>query len=478
MQNRYKKLFTDTGLFAISNFGSKILTFLLVPLYTSVLTTEEYGAADILTTTVNLLYPILTLSIFDATLRFALDKKYDKRAVFSTSIILTAIASVVLLLGTPIIKGTDSIWGHYWWYFVGIFITTSLQMCLSNYIKGCDKTKIFAIQGILYTIVFLLLNILFLLYIKIGLPGYLLSMIIACAASCIYMLFASKCHRDLIPFTFDKTVGKEMLAYSVPMIPTSIAWWINASADKYMILGFIGVSANGLYGVAHKIPTIFSTFSNLFSQAWRISAISTYDEADKQAYYTRVYRMYSLICVYGCIALTFASQLIAKLLFKADYYQAWVLVPPLVIAALFEAYAGFLASIYAAAKKTKFLSVSTCVGAVINIILNFALIKAIGTIGAPIATMLSFVVVWLMRLIVMKSFIPIKVEISRSITSVMIVIISGLYYAFQGPLKYLVGIAAVIAIIVINFRDTKSLIGFVQNTIQSVFHKKSGGETK
>lgn len=475
MQNRYKKLFTDTGLFAISNFGSKILTFLLVPLYTSVLTTEEYGSADILTTTVNLLYPVLTLSIFDATLRFALDKRYDKIAVFSTSIILTALASVILLLGTPFINGTDSLFGHYWWYFVGIFITTSAQMCLSNYIKGCNKTKIFAIQGILYTVVFLLLNILFLLYVKIGLPGYLLSMIIACSASCIYMLFASKCYMDLIPFTFDKIVGKEMLAYSVPMIPTSIAWWINASADKYMILGLVGVSANGLYGVAHKIPTIFSTFSNLFSQAWRISAISTYDEADKQAYYTKIYRMYSLICIYGCIALTFTSQLIAKILFKTDYYQAWVLIPPLVIAALFEAYAGFLASIYAAAKKTKFLSVSTCVGAVINIILNLALIKTLGTIGAPIATMLSFVVVWLMRLKVMKSFMPINVNIGKSIASISIVIISGLYYAFQGPYKYCAGVIAIAAIIIINLQDTKNLFGFVHNTVRSVTHKHTGG---
>jgi O-antigen/teichoic acid export membrane protein len=475
MQKRYKKLFTDTGLFAISNFGSKILTFLLVPLYTSVLSTEEYGSVDIITTTVNLLYPVLTLSIFDATLRFALDKKYDNKAVFSTSMLLTGVASVILLIATPFLKGTDNLFGQYWWFFVGIFVTSALQMCLSNYIKGCDKTKIFAIQGILYTVVFLLLNIWFLLFLKIGLKGYLLSMIIACAASCLYMLLASKCYSDLVPFTIDKKVCKEMLSYSVPMILTSIAWWINASADKYMILGLVGVGANGLYGVAHKIPTIFSTFSNLFSQAWRISAISTYDEADKQAYYSKVYKVYSLICIYGCLILTFASQLIAKILFKADFYQAWMLVPPLVLAALFEAYAGFLASTYAAAKKTKFLSISTCIGAVVNIILNFALIKAIGTIGAPIATMLSFVVVWLMRLKVMRSFMPIKMNIGKSISSVFIVIISGLYYAFQGPYKYISGAIAIAAIVIINLQDTKNLLGFVHNTVRGVTHKHTGG---
>lgn len=477
MQKRYRRLFADTGLFAISNFGSKILTFLLVPLYTSVLTTEEYGSADILVTTVNLLYPILTLSVFDATLRFALNKKYDNKAVFSTSVLLTATATMLLLIATPFFKGTNNLFGRYWWYFVGILVTTALQMCLSNYVKGCNKTKIFAIQGLIYTVVFMLLNIMFLLVVNIGLNGYLLSMIIACAVSCFYMIIASKCYVDLVPLVFDKSVCREMLAYSVPMIPTSVAWWINASADKYMILGFIGVSANGLYGVAHKIPTIFSTFSNLFSQAWRISAISTYDEADKQEYYSKVYKMYFLVCIYGCILLTFASQLIARILFKADYYQAWVFVPPLVIAALFEAYAGFLASIYAAAKKTKFLSASTCAGVVINIVLNFALIKLLGVIGAPIATMLSFVIVWLMRLKVMGSFMPININMPSNILSVMIVIGSGLYYAFQGPYKYAFGFVALILILIINQKDTKNLFGFVRNTIRSITYKQ-GREIK
>ncbi len=466
MQKKYKRLFTDTGLFAISNFGSKILVFLLVPLYTSVLSTEEYGLIDILTTTVNLLYPVLTLSIFDATLRFALDKKYDKKVVFSTSVMMVGGAIILLISATPFIWKSNNIFGVNWWYFVGIFITTSIQMCLSNYVKGCEKTKIYAIQGMIYTLVFLLLNIVFLVFLEIGLSGYLLSVIIAGVISSLYMLFASSCYKDLIPFCFDKNICKEMLIYSIPMIPTSIAWWVNASADKYMILGFVGVSANGLYGVAHKIPTIFSTFSNLFSQAWRISAISTYNDEDKQAYYSNVYKMYSLICIYGCVALIISSQLIALLLFKSDYYQAWVYVPPLVIAALFEAYSGFLASIYAAAKKTKFLSVSTCVGAIINIVLNFVLSSLLGTIGAPIATLFSFVVVWIMRLKVLKSFLPIEIDFFKSMISILVVIFSGLYFAFQGPCYYFVSTIAIVVLFVLNYHDKKKILEFVRNTVK------------
>lgn len=471
MQQRYKKLFTDTGLFAISNFGSKILTFLLLPVYTSVLSTEEYGSADIVITTINLLYPILTVSIFDATLRYTLDKKYDKRSVFCITFVFTCLAIFCFLLATPFFLGRGTLFGNYGWCVFGLFASTCFQMSLSYYIKGCGQTKIFAVQGILYTLVCLSTNIVLLVYLRSGLTGYFLSMIIAGAISSIYMLLASKCYWDFIPFNFDKKICKEMLKYSIPMIPTTIAWWINASADKYMILGLIGVGANGLYGVAHKIPTVFSTFSNLFSQAWRISAISSFDDEDKQVYYEKVYRIYSLICIYGCVCIIFASELLAKLLFKSDYYMAWTFVPPLLLAALFEAYAGFFASIYAAAKRTTFLSVSTGIGAVLNIYLNYVFIKQLGALGAPIATMASFVIVWLIRLKVMQSFMPIKINISQTIASNGIVIVSGLYFSLQGPNKYIVGGISLIVIVLLNFQETKHIVTLCRTTMRNIIKK-------
>lgn len=474
MQTRYKKLITDTGLFAISNFSSKILTFLLVPLYTSVLTTEEYGSVDIISTTITLVYPIITLSIYDATLRFALDKKYDNRAVFSTSVVLTFTALLLLVALTPLFIRSNSFIGQYWWCFIGAFFSTTSHLCVANYVKGRNQTKIFAIQGIINTLVFLCFNIFLLAIVRIGVRGYFLSMIMGHIVSTLYMLIVSKCYVDLFPFVFNKTVAKEMLIYSMPLIPTSIAWWVNASADKYMILGLIGVSANGLYAVAHKIPSIFSTFALLFSQAWRISAISSFEDEDKQMYYAKVQKMHMLVCLYCCVVLIFSSQLIAKILFRADYYQAWIFVPPLILAALFDAYSGFLASIYAAAKKTKFLSISECTGTIVNVCLNYILIRHFGIIGAPIATMISFAVVWLLRLKVMQSFMPTKANSIRLVLSICIVIIASFYYVLQMPFKYLVGITAFALIVIINYQDTKDLVKTTKDPVNRIFQKFGG----
>lgn len=468
MQERYKKLFTDTGLFAISVFGSKILTFLLLPLYTSVLSTEEYGEADIIVTTINFLYPILSLSIFDATLRFALDRKYVKRQVFNITFVFSVIATICFFLMAHVFFKDNSSFERYWLSMFGLFVSTILQTCLSYYIKGCGQTKVFAIQGILYTVICLVANVILLVYLKQGLRGYLLSMILGGMISSVYMLIASKTYRDFIPFDFDRGLCKEMLKYSIPLIPTTIAWWLNAYSDKYMILLFVGISANGLYGVAHKISTVFSTFSNLFSQAWRISAITSFDDEDNQAYYEKVYKIYSLICIYACLFIIFSAEILVKTFFRNEYYTVWTFIPPLLLAALFQAYAGFFDSLYAAARQTVYLSISISIGAVLNIILNYVFIKCFGGLGAPIATMVSFGIVWWIRFKMMQSFMPININLARTLPSLGILIAYGLYFSFQGLYRYIVGAFALILIVALNLQETFYIVSLFIKVMQKI----------
>lgn len=458
MNRKYKQLFSDTILFAVSNFGSKIVTILLVPLYTSVLSTEDYGIADIILTTVSILYPILTLSISDATLRFTIDSKVDNKHVFSNSVFVSITAGCILVAGAVAVRVSGYAANDYWYFFLGIFIAVSMQTFLANYIKGCGKTKIFAIQGLLYTIALVSSNILFLLVFEIGLRGYLFSVVIANVISVLYMFFSAGCVPVILEFTCNKELMKEMLLYSIPMIPTTIAWWINAAADKYMLTGLIGAGANGLYAIAHKIPTIYSTMTGLFSQAWRISAISNYDDAEKEKFYSDVYNAYSIVCLYACFVLVECSQLLAKILFKSDYYSAWMLVPPLLISALFDGYSTFLTSIYAAAKQTNLLFISTCIGAVFNIILNGIMIKYMGMIGASIASFSSFIIVWGIRSKRLRRMINLNVNYRSLIPSLFLLIFSGMYFAYDLPGKYGVNLLCFLFGILINIRETRKLL--------------------
>ena len=167
-KKKYLTLFSDTAAFTISNFASKILVFLLIPLYTSLLTTAEYGVADLITNTVNVVYPILTLSIMEATLRFAFDKNVEKSEVLTNSLVIIGLSEIIVILSTPLVKYLSPDMAEYWGWFVIIYLGSNLQQVLSQYAKGIGKTKVFAVSGVIQTIVIIVSNILCLLVFNIG----------------------------------------------------------------------------------------------------------------------------------------------------------------------------------------------------------------------------------------------------------------------------------------------------------------------
>lgn len=186
-----------------------------------------------------------------------------------------------------------------------------------------------------------------------GLDGYLLSVIIGYIIPIVIMIVCGKLYKVIIPFELDWPLMKDMLSYSIPMVPTLLAWAINTSIDKYMIIGFIGLSDSGIYSVAHKIPTIFTTVMSIFTQAWQISAIANYGSDDESQYHTVIYSGLNIISVIGCLFVILLSKWFAAFLFAKDFYVAWRYVPLLTVSAMFASHGGFLASSFRAAKKTK-----------------------------------------------------------------------------------------------------------------------------
>ncbi len=450
---RSKRLLKDTALFAISNFGSKIILFFLTPLYTSILTTSDYGIADLLNTTLTFVYPILTLAIADATLRFALDQDESPKEVLCCSLFFTLASSVVVFALYPISGVFGKEMHQYWMYFAVTYLLFNIHNSLSNYIKGIGKTSLFAIQGIVQTLTVILSNIILLLFFKAGLSGYLLSIILGYTVANLLMVIGGGIVRSMIPFHFSLGLTKRMLKYSIPMIPTLLAWSVNSSIDKYMIIGFVGLSANGIYSVAHKIPTMITTVISVFNQAWQITAISDYDDHDSSDYFSKVYNIFSFLNLCACVVVIGTSKLLSSFLFAKDFYSAWQFVPFLVVASMFSANSGFLAAIYRAAKKTTSLFVSVLCGSVLNIILNLILIQTIGTVGAAVATAVSFAVVWIVRVLLVQKIMVVRIPIVTTTVAYALLFFTAITYTFQTP-YYLIAYAAVVMVLGILYRKT------------------------
>ena len=213
MKQKYKMLFSDTIAFTISSFASKILVFLLIPLYTSVLSTEQYGIADLITNTVNVIYPIMTLSIMEATLRFAFDEKSNSTDVLSNSLFVIILAEFIIVILWPFSSMFGKTMHEYWIWFAIIFGGFTLQEVLAQYTKGINKTKVFALSGVIQTLVIIISNIVGLLIFKGGLSAYLLSIVLGYYLSSVYLISAAKI--KLEKFTVNWKLLKEMLQFSI-----------------------------------------------------------------------------------------------------------------------------------------------------------------------------------------------------------------------------------------------------------------------
>ena len=450
MKQKYKMLFSDTVVFTISSFASKILVFLLIPLYTAVLSTKQYGIADLITNTVNVIYPILTLSIMEATLRFAFDENNKNTDVLNNSLFVIFVAEVVILIIWPFSSVFGRTMHDYWLWFAIIFGGFNLEEVLAQYTKGINKTRVFAIAGVIQTLVIIISNIISLLVLKGGLTAYLLSIVLGYYLSSAYLIVAAKIRVE--HFTLNWNLLKEMLEFSIPTIPVLISWWINTSADKYMIIAYQGIAESGIYSVAYKIPSILAMVTSIFTSAWTISAIKNVGEDDNDEYQTNIYQFFNIANILACSILILFSKVISSILFSESFFVAWHYVPILLVAYLFSGLAGFMASSFRAAKYTKGLFSSTVIGAIVNISMNFYCIKRFGSMGAAFTTMVGFAVMFYIRRHSMQKIVKLRVNIVKDSLMYVLLLVQAIVISFEVPGSWFIAVGILIILVAINFK--------------------------
>lgn len=407
------------GFLFIGNFTSKILVFLLVPLYTSVLSTTEYGSYDLLYTTVQMLFPILTMNIIDGVMRFSIDEtEKNQKKAFTIGLRYVLLSCLVLTLGIAALSKWTSIRMLQGMEIPFLLLYTSyiINNLSNQFARGLNDISGISMAGIVGTALMLGLNIYFLLVIKIGLTGYFYAYIISFAGQAMVLTVKNKFWKY---FSLKILIGKpthlekEMLRYSLPLIFTTMSWHINNLSDRYVITFMCGVAVNGIYAVAHKIPSILNTVQVIFIQAWQLSAIKEFGTKAGNAFYNKVYQGCHSIMVILCSVLIVGTRIISRLLFAKEFYQAWRFVPILLIYIVFNTLSGIIGGVFSAAKDTRALAKSAIVGAVSNLALNFLFIYFWGAIGAAIATVLSSVIIWLMRWQYSKKYIRWTVNLKR-----------------------------------------------------------------
>ncbi|VNK86134.1 capsule biosynthesis repeating unit flippase Wzx [Streptococcus pneumoniae] len=396
--SKYKELAKNTGIFALANFSSKILIFLLVPIYTRVLTTTEYGFYDLVYTTIQLFVPILTLNISEAVMRFLMKDGVSKKSVFSIAVLdifIGSIAFALLLLVNNLFSLSDLI-SQYSIYIFVIFVFYTLNNFLIQFSKGIDKIGVTAISGVISTAVMLAMNVILLVVFDWGLLGFFIANVCGYVIPCIYIVSRLRLW-ELFEIKIDKKLQWEMVYYALPLVLNILSWWVNNTSDRYIVTAIVGIQASAIISVAYKIPQILSTISAIFVQSWQISAIKIQEDKNDTTFVSNMLLYYNALLLIIASGIILFVKPISNILFGISFYSAWELVPFLIISSLFNAISGYMGAIMGAKMDTRNIAKSALVGMIANIILNIVLTFLMGPQGITISTLIASFLIFYMR---------------------------------------------------------------------------------
>lgn len=459
-----RELIINTIIFGLGTFSSKIIMFILLPIYTVYMTTAELGEGELVVNFMNLIYPLVTINILSALLRYAMDKKINPKQALQSTCLIVSIGMIICGLFFLIININSSInsWKLYLWM---LLVCYSFQQILSVFSKAMEKTKLFAIGNIVYTSSLLISSIILLIVLKRRTAGYLEGMILANIITFLFFAFNLKINKYLSKSRVDFALTKEMIIFSLPLIINSISWWITSFCDRFVLELNAGTEAVGIYSVSSKIPAIVSTISSVFMQAWTLSAIKAYQENNNE-FFSDVFKKFSAVFIIWASIIIAISQFIMSFLVGSEFSESWLYVPLLICATVFSGFGAFYAVLYTAAKKNFSVMITTIVGAVVNVVLNFALIPKFGIQGAVIATMISQLIITIYRMIDSRKFIKFNNSFLKNILGTTFLISESILLINLKNILLTIGMCTIIILLYIS--EIKELIYIIYKKIKGV----------
>lgn len=428
--NRNKELAKNTVIIALGKICTQFVSFLLLPVYTHYLSTSEYGTVDMIITCTSLIAPILSLQLERATFRFLVDARDDKNLqdkILST-IFTTIIPPVVLTMATmPIVGIAFNI--AYWPYVAIIIVCSMISNIVLQIPRGLGKNIHFSIGSMIIGISNALTCIIMITCLNMGTMGFLIANIVSHCLGILYVFFAMKLYKQIRIRKNDRKTLKELLKFSIPMIPNDISYWIISISDRVLIYLFLGDSLNGIYATSVKFPTLLVTIYNVFNMSWMETVSLHIKDSDAKQYLSKTYNTISQLFASICLLASAAIPFVFNVIIGENFAESYQYIAVLIAGAFFNIIVGMLGSVYIGYKKTKEMARTTTLAAIINIAVNLALIQFIGLWAAVYSTLAAYTIVAFLRLYRIQKTIEIKTDWKKFIPIILLFIVNIILFA-------------------------------------------------
>lgn len=462
--SREKSLVKNTIIITIGKVSTQLITFLLLPIYTALLSTEEFGIVDLLNTIVSLCLPIVTFQIEQALFRTLIDNRENELKIkntITTTIITVIIQSIIYLLIFCIVA--PFINNNYKYFLATNVIACIFSSIMLQISRGLGDNKKYAIGSFLTASVTVLLNVLFIVFFKWGAYGMLAASLIGNIVCSIYICITKKIYQYIDINLYSKKLLKKLWKYSFPLIPNSISWWIFNSSDRIIVSSVLGIAQNGILSAAYKFSSVYITLYGIFNMTWTESASLHINDKDNGEFFSKIInttlKLFTAIC-FGIIA---CMPFIFPIMINEKFGSAYNQIPILMLSSLFNVVVGLLSVIYIAKKDTKAVAKTSIFAATINLIVNLGLIKFIGLYAASISTLAAYFIMSIYRLHDVKKYILIKLDKKFILSSaIMIVILFVSYYINNVYLNIAIILITVLYAWLVNKNSVNSIIDMVK----------------
>lgn len=457
--SKQKELVKNTLIIFLGKVSTQFISFFLLPIYTNFLSTSDYGTVDLILTYISLFVPVITIQQEMATFRFLIDSRNDEKEI--KKIISSSIRNVFVYILLFLIIFFVII------YFFEIkykyLILINIIICVFSNLflqitRGLGKNTIYSVASFITGLVTFGSNILLICFLKTGASGLLISMIIGNIICSVFLFISLKLYKYISKNNIDSKISKEMMKYSLPLVPNGISWWFINVSDRTIISVILGLSANGIYAVANKFPTIISSLLGIFNLSWTESASLHINDKDRDEFFSNVAKNVLHIFSSLCLGIIAVLPFIFNIIIGKKYIDSYNYIPIFLIGSMCSCIVSIYSAIYIAKKMTKKVAYTSIASAVINIVINLIFIKYIGLYAAAISTALAYFIMMIYRHFDLKKYVNIKYNFKEIMITIIMFTISILLYYFNNNIGNIINIALVIIYaLFINLRYLKLL---------------------
>lgn len=465
--SRQKDLAKNTAILTVGKVCTQCISFFLLPLYTAILSAEDYGTFDLFVTYATLLLPLINWQLDQGLFRFMLDyrgNKDEQKKLFSTLLLSSTAQNIIYVILficiEPFLKIENA-------YFLLLYVVLQVYNALFlQFVRGLGYSIKYTIASFISASATTVLNVIALVFLRMGLQGLFVSTLTAQLLTLIYLVVSSRSWEYFSLKNARIGTFKKVGTYSIPLIPNNLAWWVVNASDRTIISHVLGTAANGIYSVANKFPNVFINFYNILNLSWTETVSLHYNDEDRDEFLTDTMTSLVKLFVAACLEIVACMPFVFPIMVNAKYNAAYNQILILMYAMLFRVLVGLYSCVYVAQKNAKKIAYTSISAAIINITVDLILINKIQVFAASLSTLVAFLSMFIVRYIDVNKTVHMRIKKPIAVGSVLLsVMLIGTYYCNNKVVQFVALCITAIYAVVTNMDLLKSGVNLVKSRL-------------